>query len=94
VSPLLDGRTTQAVLQLRGRGRDVVVVEVSPERAVAATGAMDPLALRLWTAQRAALRARFARAGVALVRWDGGSLGPALEEVTAWRRRARQQLRA
>jgi uncharacterized protein (DUF58 family) len=94
VSPLLDGRTTNALLQLRGRGRDVVVVEVSPERAVAATGAMDPLALRLWTAHRAALRARFARAGVALVRWDGGSLGPALEEVTAWRQRARQQLRA
>jgi uncharacterized protein (DUF58 family) len=94
ISPLLDERTTHALLQLRGRGRDVAVIEVSPEERVARSGAMDPLALRLWAAQRAALRARFARAGVALVRWEGGSLGPALEEVGAWRRRARQQSRA
>jgi uncharacterized protein (DUF58 family) len=94
LSPLLDERTTHALLQLRGRGRDVVVVEVSPEERIARSGALDPLALRLWTAQRAALRARFAQAGVALVRWEGGSLGPALEEVAAWRRRARQRSRA
>jgi uncharacterized protein (DUF58 family) len=93
VSPLLDERTTHALLQLRGRGRDLVIVEVSPEERIARSRAMDPLALRLWMAQRAALRARFARAGVALVRWDGGSLGPPLEEVMAWRRRARRQLR-
>jgi uncharacterized protein (DUF58 family) len=94
VSPLVDERTTHALLQLRGRGRDIVVVEVSPEDTIARSGALDPLALRLWSAQRAALRARFAQAGVALVRWEGGSLGPALEEVAAWRRRARQRSRA
>jgi uncharacterized protein (DUF58 family) len=94
LSPLLDDRTTHALLQLRGRGRDVVIVEVSPVAKVVATGALDPLALRLWLAQRAALRARFARAGVPVTQWDGGSLEPALEEVTAWRRRARQPSRA
>jgi uncharacterized protein (DUF58 family) len=94
LSPLLDDRTTHALLQLRGRGRDLVVVEVSPVDKVVATGTLDPVALRLWLAQRAAQRARFARAGVPVARWDGGSLEPALEEVTTWRRRARQPSRA
>ncbi|MGZ4279075.1 MAG: DUF58 domain-containing protein [Solirubrobacteraceae bacterium] len=92
LSPLLDERSSTALLQLRGRRRDLVVIDVSPVRAVAARGTLDPLALRLWTAQRAAFRARLERAGVAVTSWNGGTLDPALEEVETWRRRAGRQV--
>ena len=69
VTPLLDERSIAALLDLRARGHDLVVVEVSPEELVQPRPGLDALAYRLWLLQRAALRARFERSGVAVARW-------------------------
>ena len=45
------------------------MIEVSPEDLVAPGPGLDALAFRLWVLQRAALRSRFERSGVAVARW-------------------------
>ena len=74
LTPLLDERAVRALLDLRARGFDLVVVEVSPVavRAAAAAGALDGLALRLWLLRREALRSRYERLGVPVVEWHEG----------------------
>jgi len=90
VTPLLDERSIAALLDLRARGHDLVVVEVSPEGVVPSGEGLDALAYRLWLLRRAALRARLERSGVAVARWgDEDALGTGLEGVGAFRRRAR-----
>jgi uncharacterized protein (DUF58 family) len=91
LTPLLDERSVAALVDLRGRGHDLVVLEVSPEPHVEpATDPTDALAIRLWRLQRAELRARFERLGVAVATLDGDTtLEAALEGVTAYRRHAR-----
>ena len=90
VTPLLDERSIAALLDLRARGYDLVVVEVSPEDIVKAGDGIDALAYRLWLLRRAALRARFERSGVAVAQWrDDIPLDVGLEGVRASRRRAR-----
>jgi uncharacterized protein (DUF58 family) len=75
LSPLLDERGIAALLDLRARGYDLVVLEISAE-----TDGDTP-ALRLWRLQRDALRSRFEALGVPLAH--------TVEEVIALRRRAR-----
>jgi uncharacterized protein (DUF58 family) len=91
LTPLLDERSVAALVDLRGRGHDLVVVEVSPEPYL--TPSSDPLdrvALRLWRLQRAELRWRFERLGVAVTTLeDEKPLEAALEEVRSYRRHAR-----
>lgn len=90
VTPLLDERSIAALLDLRARGYDLVVVEVSPEDIVKPGDGVDALAYRLWLLRRAALRARFERSGVAVAQWrDDIPLDVGLEGVRAFRRRAR-----
>jgi uncharacterized protein (DUF58 family) len=90
VTPLLDDRSIAALLDLRARGYDLVIVEVSPEDIVEPGVGIDALAYRLWLLRRAALRARFERSGVAVARWrDEAPLDAGLEGVRASRRRAR-----
>jgi uncharacterized protein (DUF58 family) len=91
LTPLLDDRSTTALLDLRGRGFDLVVVEVSPVSLLPVPqGEAGQLADRLWRLRRAAVRGRFERAGVPVAVWgDETSLAAALEEVSAYRRRAR-----
>ena len=90
VTPLLDERSIAALLDLRARGHDLAIVEVSPESLVVPGDGLDQLAYRLWLLQRAALRARFERSGVAVARWsDELPLDAGLEGVRAFRRRAR-----
>ena len=90
VTPLLDERSIAALLDLRARGYDLVVVEVSPEDVVEPGTGIDALAYRLWLLRRAALRARFERSGVAVAQWrDAVPLDAGLEGVRASRRRAR-----
>ena len=94
VTPLLDERSIAALLDLRARGHDLVVIEVSPEGLVAPGTGLDALAYRLWLLQRAALRARLERSGVAVARWsDDVVLDAGLEGVRAFRRRARLSVR-
>jgi uncharacterized protein (DUF58 family) len=91
VTPLLDPRGIAALLDLRARGRDLVVVEVSPFDLVEPGSSEDDrLAYRLWRLRREELVLGFTRLGVAVARWNGDeSLAPRLEEVTAFRRYAR-----
>ena len=91
ITPLLDTRTGAALLDLRARGYDLVVVEVSPLELVAP----DPdsaaqLAHRLWRLSREALRWRYEQVGVPVVTWrEGVPLAASLEEVNAFRLLAR-----
>ena len=91
LTPLLDQRTIGALLDLRARGFDLAVVDVSPIPYAADqhdTG--DDLAWRLWKMWRKALHHRYERAGVPVVEWSTErSLLGAIEEVTAFRRRVR-----
>jgi uncharacterized protein (DUF58 family) len=91
LTPLLDERTAAALLDLRARGYDLVVVEVSPVELVepdAATSAL--LAHRLWRLSREALRWRYEQVGVPVVTWNEGMpLAGPLEEVNAFRHLAR-----
>ena len=90
VTPLLDERSIAALHDLRARGHDLAIVEVSPEELVEPGDGLDALAYRLWLLRRAALRARFERSGVAVARWrDELPLDAGLEGVRAFRRRAR-----
>jgi uncharacterized protein (DUF58 family) len=91
LTPLLDERSVTALVDLRGRGHDLVVLEVSPEPYLEPpTDALERVALRLWRLQRAELRARFERLGVAVGTLDGEtSVEAALEGVRAYRRHAR-----
>lgn len=90
VTPLLDERSVTALLDLRARGHDLAVIEVSPEDLVVPGPGLDGLAYRLWLLRRVELRTRFERAGVAVARWrDDAPLDVGLEGVRAYRRRAR-----
>jgi uncharacterized protein (DUF58 family) len=91
LTPLLDSRTTAALLDLRARGFDLVVVEVSPVPFVQPLGdGLSQLSYRLWSLSREAQRAQFEWAGIPVVSWaDGQALDAVLEEVRAFRRYAR-----
>jgi uncharacterized protein (DUF58 family) len=91
LTPLLDERATGALLNLRARGFDLAVVEISPLRYVTpGPSASERVAHRLWELRREAERARFERAGIPVAVWrEDGSLGAAVEEVRAFRRFAR-----
>ena len=91
VTPLLDDRAVEALVDLRARGYDLAIVEVSPVPfAVPGEGEIDALAHRLWLLRRQELRSRYERLGVAVARWsDEAPLDAALEGVRAFRRHAR-----
>jgi uncharacterized protein (DUF58 family) len=91
LTPLLDDRSVRALLDLRARGFDLAVVEISPVPFVEqGTGELDDLAYRLWLLRREALRASYLRLGVPVVEWQRGMpLQAALEEVRTFRRHAR-----
>jgi uncharacterized protein (DUF58 family) len=91
LTPLLDDRAANALLNLRGRGFDLVVLEISPFPFVPAPRqGVQELGHRLWRLRRAAVRGRFERAGVPVATWgDDSSLAAALEEVSTYRRYAR-----
>jgi uncharacterized protein (DUF58 family) len=94
LTPLLDERTLHALLNLRGRGFDLVVLEVSPFPYVPRMQSEeDRLALRLWMLLRESLRFQFERLGVAVIEWrEGSPLIETVEEVRAFRRYARRAL--
>jgi uncharacterized protein (DUF58 family) len=91
VTPLLDERSVAALVDLRGRGHDLVVLEVSPEPHLEpGRDRSDLAALRLWRLQRAELRSRFERLGAAVATLDDETtIEEALEGVRAYRRHAR-----
>ncbi|HEX6700468.1 MAG TPA: DUF58 domain-containing protein [Gaiellaceae bacterium] len=87
LTPLHDLRTLRALLDLRGRGFDLVVIELPVEPALAAQSD-DPVE-RLWRLKRKAVRAWCASAGALVVEWPTGvPLAAAIEEAHEWRRGA------
>jgi len=91
LTPLLDERAAGALLDLRARGFDLAVVEISPIPFVRpGRREHERLAYRIWQLKREALRGRYERAGIPVATWDDERpLVLALEEVRAFRRHAR-----
>ncbi len=91
LSPLLDRRSAGALLDLRARGFDLVVIEVSPLPFVdPERDELGQLSHRLWRLSRESLRARYEQAGVPVVEWQAGTpLDVPIEEVRTFRRFAR-----
>jgi uncharacterized protein (DUF58 family) len=91
LTPLLDPRSVAALLDLRARGFDLAVLDVSPVPfARRPNDGLDALAFDIWTLRRDALRHRLQRAGVGVAEWRSErSLQAALEEVREFRRHAR-----
>jgi uncharacterized protein (DUF58 family) len=91
ITPLLDDRTATALLDLRARGYDLIVVEVSPlELLEPDPESSTQLAHRLWRLSREALRWQYEQLGVPVVTWrEGQPLAAPLEEVNAFRHLAR-----
>jgi uncharacterized protein (DUF58 family) len=90
-TPLLDERSLGALFDLRGRGYDLAVVELSP-LAFVQPGRRETqrLAYRLWAMERDALRGRFLAMGVPVVTWTRGEpLEPALAVASRFRRDTR-----
>lgn len=91
ISPLLDERAVGALFDLRARGFDLVVIEVSPFPFLdEGTTETEELAGRLWRLRREALRSRYLALGVPVVEWhEGTPLEGLVEEVRGFRRHAR-----
>ena len=91
VTPLLDERSIGALFDLRARGHDLVLLEISPEPYLEpGRDRVDVAALRLWRLQRIDLRGRFERLGAAIATLDSETtVEAALEGVRAFRRHAR-----
>jgi uncharacterized protein (DUF58 family) len=87
LTPLLDERGISALLDLRARGYDLAVLEISP----VADARRDDLPYRLWRLQRDALRSRFETLGIPVAHWEPTHAGVelAIEEVITLRRHAR-----
>jgi uncharacterized protein (DUF58 family) len=96
ISPLLDERSVALVTDLRRRGCDLTVIEVSPLDLVSpGPSATDAVAYELWRLQREALRARLQSLGIGVAVWErDDALGPALEGVNTFRRFAQHAVRA
>ena len=96
ISPLLDDRYINALLDLRARGFDLAVVEVSPEPfAEPGAGRSGELAYRLWMLQREALRTRLRELGAPVARWrDDEPLQVPLAVTSEVKRRLRRPVAA
>ena len=96
ITPLLDERSIRLVMDLRTRGCDLAVIEVSPlPYTTAGSTPAEALGYTLWKLQREALRARLQGLGIAVATWERErALGPALEGVNTFRRSIRHAARA
>ena len=88
ITPLMDPRTTTALLDLRGRGFDLVIVEVSPVPFLSPPRTEDEkIAYRLWSMKREAMRHEYWRSGVPVTTWTHDQpLIAALQEVEQFRK--------
>jgi uncharacterized protein (DUF58 family) len=91
ITPLLDQRAIDALLDLRARRFDLAIIEISPAPYMPAPRDLaDDLALRIWRLDRELLRDRFRRLGIPVATWtEGQPLEQPVREVQAFRRAAR-----
>jgi uncharacterized protein (DUF58 family) len=92
LTPLLDERGLAALLDLRGRGYDLAVVELSPLAFVQpGRRETERLAYRVWAMEREALRGRFLSLGVPVATWrPGRPLDGVLTAAATFRKDARR----
>jgi uncharacterized protein (DUF58 family) len=90
ITPMVDERSIVALFDLRRRGFDLIVVDVSPVPfAPPGDNAVDALAHRLWRLRREALKARFEGLGVPVSEWqEGQPLQLPIAAASEFRRRA------
>jgi uncharacterized protein (DUF58 family) len=90
-TPLLDERSVTALFDLRGRGFDVAIIEVSPALpGRSSDDALERLADRVWSMERERLHHAFDGVGVAVAEWhEDGYLQAPLWEVGSFRRSVR-----
>ncbi|MGH7667722.1 MAG: DUF58 domain-containing protein [Candidatus Dormibacteria bacterium] len=70
-TPLVDQRMTDALMDLHGRGSDLAVVEVDPERfTTREQDSSEAMSWRIWRLSRSARRHELWRAGIPLIGWD------------------------
>jgi uncharacterized protein (DUF58 family) len=89
VTPLEDERILKAIVDLRTRGMDVVVVEVSPTERTAVRVDDDTgrLARRIWSLQRASTRMRLRAFGIPVAEWQPDlALQAVVDEIETWPR--------
>lgn len=92
ITPLIDERSLTALVDLRRRRFDLVVLDISPMPfSPPGPGAAMALAHRLWLLRREAIKTQFRRMGVAVCEWDGREpLQPPVAVMAATRRRAQR----
>jgi uncharacterized protein (DUF58 family) len=89
LSPLLEDAILDALLELRGRGFDVAVIEIPPLPYLA-IGEEAELAARLVALERELLRSKLRGRGIAVAEWsEAGSLEAAIRAMEEFRRHAR-----
>jgi uncharacterized protein (DUF58 family) len=87
VTPLEDERAVAALFDLRNRGIDLAIVELTPDPVAVAGADVSDLGRRLWAMRREMVRDRYRRLGVPVVTWeDERSLEHLMGEVQAFRR--------
>jgi uncharacterized protein (DUF58 family) len=91
ITPLIDERSIGALFDLRARGFDLVVLDVSPvPTAAAGETPAAALAYRLWLLRRRALQARFEQLGATVSEWRTEQpLELAVTRTVSFRRRTR-----
>jgi uncharacterized protein (DUF58 family) len=90
LSPLLEDAIIRTLLELRGRGFDLAVVEIPPFPYLELEGEEAELAARLLRLERDLLRSRLRARGIAVVEWsEDGSLEATIRAMEEFRRRAR-----
>jgi uncharacterized protein (DUF58 family) len=90
LSPLLEDAIVRMLLELRGRGFDVAVVEIPPLPYLDLEGEEADLAARLLRLERDLLRSRLRARGIAVVEWsEDTSLEATIRAMEDFRRRAR-----
>jgi uncharacterized protein (DUF58 family) len=91
LTPLLDQRGVDALMDLRGRGFKVVLLVISPVPFIhPGQGEPGEQAFRLWRLQREVVQARYQRLGVPVVEWrPDRPLEAVVEEVRTFQRRVR-----
>jgi uncharacterized protein (DUF58 family) len=90
LSPLLDERSVRALLDLRARGHDVAVVEISPlPFVIPGERPNEVMAHRIWELEREAMLSRLAAMGISVATWrQGDRFQVPIAELSALRQRA------